>query len=190
MTKINKQRIVDQINMHVAAHRETINLHKSCLWYAYATVEILCLYNIRGVLQAGDASFQIVPDEEDDGVSPTHYSYVSGSENWSESQLRKLAMLSIVEQRLPEIHVWAAIPETNEIIDLTTKYVPRLSKEAGLPCKTAMPDYVWEDAQRLANTGFLYHPSQQATMLAMFLSEQDPTIADLSVVSTRPRKEA
>lgn len=173
---INKQRIVDQIRKYVAATRGGEKLHRSCLWYAIAAIEVLQLHGIEAQLQAGDASFLVIPDELDDGVSPTHYSYVSESDSWDAAQIKHEAIQAIVTEKLPEIHVWVGMPARNEVLDLTTKYVPQLAREAGLECQIVMPDYVWDDVVRLSNTGFLYQPTMNATMLAMFLADRDDNL--------------
>jgi len=138
------------------------NITRSCIWYAHETVRELDRQGTRAVLQAGTASWMLIPPEKDDGISPTHYTYECEIDRHS-------LMYMMATGILPEMHVWAAIPTTNEVIDLTTKYVPDLAKSLGLKCHVEFPDYVWEDVKSLSKKGMFYKPTMAATQLAMHL---------------------
>lgn len=137
-------------------------INRSCLWYAHETIRELDRQGVRAVLQAGSASWLIVPEEHDDGISPTHYSY--------ECEITPRSLMEMITIGvLPEMHVWAAIPNTNEVIDLTTRYLPELSASAGLKCQIDYPPYVWENVRVLSDMGMYYKPTMAATQLAMHL---------------------
>lgn len=128
-----------------------------CLHWAKEVCRELHKYGLRTIIQAGDCSWPMIDEDQDDGVRNTHMSYV-----WTGKYERDLSM-----GQLPEIHVWAAIPATNEIIDMTTKFWPELcpqmtgSKWEGLP----PPDYLWCKADELPKR-VLYRPIAGATFFA------------------------
>ena len=138
------------------------SLHRSCMWYAFETIRVLNSYGTRAIMQAGSASWKIVPDDQDDGVSPNQYSYVC------DISTRDVALL-MVQGLLPEMHVWAAIPETNEVIDLTTRFIPRLAKSIGSKCLVEQPPYIWEDVKKLTRKDIYYKPNKSATQLVYHL---------------------
>lgn len=163
MKQSDRSRIVRQIHEATKRRVGKGKLHRSCMWYAFETIRILDSYSIRAVLQAGSASWKVVPDENDDGIKPTHYSYVC------ESLTSRDIMVMMTEGVLPELHVWAAIPSTNEVIDLTTRFLPRLCKESGIELELKYPAYLWEDVKRLSETGVYYEPNRNATLLLMHI---------------------
>lgn len=121
---------------------ERVNIAKSCF---YQTVAMVAAFGQerrgRAYFQAGSASWKVVSDEKDDGVSPTHYSYVY--EGWS-----------VIPTMLPELHCWTIwIPSPEEepvFIDPTVVYLPKLAKEAGLNWSVEEPkDGLWTPASQL-----------------------------------------
>jgi hypothetical protein len=94
---------------------------RACAYWAIAFNEAAKRHGIRAILQAGSAQFQFC---DDDGHSATHFSYMFDK---IEASKRLAAGL------WPEMHVWSGIPETGEIVDLTTCYQPQQALElAGL----------------------------------------------------------
>lgn len=89
-------------------------------------------------VQAGSMSWPIVTPENDDGVSPTHFSY-----KWSPHEPQSI--LAMFTHGMPEMHVWLAIPSRKELIDMTTYEIPALAATvAGCRWKAPPPpDFIW-----------------------------------------------
>lgn len=103
---------------------------------------------LRPILQAGSASFQAIPDHMDDGVTPTHYSYVYEGWNTPDPNI------------LPELHCWVAVIsyEGDFIVDSTTAYLPSLSESIGLKWQSpSPPKCLWADAKQIP-AGWVYKP--------------------------------
>lgn len=82
-------------------YASTAPYRASCLQVSLTLRAVLDRYDpkCRHVLQAGSASWLAVPDELDDGVSPTHFAYEFD---------KKHAMINILQGRMPEMHCWVA----------------------------------------------------------------------------------
>lgn len=145
---------------------------RACLYWAKNTRDALIprkLFKTVTVV-AGSANFLMVPDELDDGVSHTHYSY-----EWSGVSEEKVkAILLGQDQSLPEMHVWLAcfdepLEEEVVIIDLTTRFLPELCAKAGMPWLTEPPpSFIWSKIADLPYK-WLYRPNLEATKLANLL---------------------
>ena len=129
----------------------------SCLYWAAAIIGEAGLNGVRLSLQAGSASFLMVPPHLDDGNIPTHFSYQWDDKN---SVVRQYQDKNL----LPEMHVWAADVENKEIVDLTTCFLPELCIKAGFRwhCKEP-PDFLWSNT---LPDGWVYRPNLPATKLA------------------------
>ncbi len=134
-------------------------IEAACLyWAGLVCAHLTKVHGIRTILQAGTMQWPCVA--EDDGVSPTHFSYV-----WEPDSEVTRAMLRL--NHMPEMHVWAAVPSRNEIIDLTTRYLVEQAKHrAGLEWSAAPPpDFLWCRADALP-AGVRYKPAYEATLWA------------------------
>lgn len=119
----NKRIIVRQIQSHFRSeYQHWMNPASACLYWTRSTVTILSLMKTRAIIQAGSCSWPRIHPNQDNGVSPTHFTY-----KWQPSHI--MSKIAVALGQLPEIHVWAAIPETQEIIDLTTGFWPGRCKE-------------------------------------------------------------
>lgn len=133
---------------------EGTNRSRACFYYTLALYMTLkSLYpKLRVYVQAGSASFQAVPEEKDDGVSPTHYSYVYSGE-----------MTPGIP--LPEVHCWICIVDEDEVgwlVDPTVRYLPELCKNLGINWETPTPpNFLWEEVGRIP-LGYHYHPIPEA----------------------------
>lgn len=131
----------------------------ACVLLAHHTMEVLIEEGFRPLIQAGTMCWPRVTEEQDDGVSSTHFSYV-----WEPDHLQSQAQ--IAAGRLPEMHVWVGLIETGEVVDLTTRDFPRAHRNllaepwlGPLP-----PDYLW---CRQLPEWVVYTPNAQATAYAM-----------------------
>jgi hypothetical protein len=159
--------MVREIRLVAEASIQKKNLASACLYWADETVKYLTRQGIRAIIQAGTASWPMIDPEQDDGVSPTNFSYIFEGVSAQEAE-------GLLRGRLPEMHVWAAIPDRNEIIDLTTRYWPEQALVNGGYewAGQQPPDYLWEGADRLPDR-VIYHPHPQATKLALDLLAKD-----------------
>lgn len=161
---MNRDEIVKEIRCAVRRVHPELTPERGCVYLALATVAILRQYGIRASFQAGSSSWPRIRPEEDDGVINTHFSYV-----WEPRSKRTLAQLAAGV--LPEMHAWAAIPATVEIIDLSTCYLPeQCRKTAGMAWTApAPPDYLWTDK---LPEGVLYRPELSAIQTALNLLKE------------------
>lgn len=113
-------------------------------------------------VQVGTLQWRIVPEADDDGVSPTCFSYV-----WESDAPRTLEALE--DGRLPECHVWLGDVERQELVDVSTGGLLEQQElqQPKLRWRTAMPpDFLWcpgRDVPADAN----YMPSREATVLVV-----------------------
>lgn len=130
-----------------------------CVWWAHFTVEALNERGVRAVLQAGTSYWPRLRPEQDDGVSDNAFGYQFTP---GEGNIKKLVMA-----QFPEMHCWAAIPATDEIIDLTAGFFPTQAKTLGgydWPGEQP-PSYLWCEASKIPE-GVVYRPHMEAIKLA------------------------
>lgn len=140
---------------------------QACLYWAHYTVEVLKALGIRAIIQAGSASWPRVRPDQDDGTTPTHLTYA-----WEPNSVTTKTRLAAGV--MPEMHVWAAIPDRGEIIDMTTRYWPKqclLIQERDWPGEKP-PTYFWGTAEELPD-GVIYAPDMKAIALALHLLKGD-----------------
>lgn len=154
-------------------HRHYLDLpiEGLCGFFAMGVIAELSKHGIRGCLQAGTASWPLFDDPaDDDGVSPTHFSY-----EWEEDSFT--TKIRLAQGLLPELHCWVGIPETQEIIDVTTRFLASRASMAGLVWRATPLDYVWCHATRLPPR-VRYVPAALATYIAGgFLEESFARLA-------------
>ena len=98
-----------------------------CFYWSLTLMGVLLQQGYHALIQAGSLSWPIVPPGQDDGHSPTHFSY-----EWSPWREESEAALKL--GLLPEIHVWVGLPDQNELLDFTTKFLPDQAAKEGLAC--------------------------------------------------------
>ena len=122
------------------------------MYWAFIGGLVFQRHGVRGVLQAGT---MLWPAFEDDDVNDTHYGY-----EWSPEHEASQAALML--GLIPEIHTWLALPETQEIVDFSVKYLPQSAARDGkVWVKPNPPDFLWvtEDAMP---EGVVYRPEIEA----------------------------
>ncbi|MCI0640721.1 MAG: hypothetical protein L0Y72_24350 [Gemmataceae bacterium] len=162
-----RDRLARLIDNTFFAHYDGGRPAQACLYWAHYTVEVLTALGVSAIIQAGSASWPRLRPDQDDGTSPTHHSYV-----WEPDSEVTKARLAAGD--LPEIHVWAAIPERGELIDMTTRYWPeqcRLIQGLDWPGEKP-PTYFWGTADEVPER-VLYKPDMKAIALALHLSKGD-----------------
>ena len=145
---------------------------RGCLYYAAFAVVAISKRGVRAVLQVGTASWRFKVAARDDDSGPTHYSYEF-------EPYHPLTVLCLAHGKLPELHCWAAIPETGEFIDLTTRHLPELlrtelpGEEWSAPSPSA---YFWGQVENLPE-GWRYAADGAAIRIAFkFLRKGRPEI--------------
>ena len=115
-----------------------------CPYWALAVIEAGKKNGRNLVLMAGSMQWQFVPTHLDDGVSNNAFAYM-----WSPNDARSRYAMSM--GMLPEVHVFAGDPETQEIIDLSTRDFKRIAQNSfGFDWRTADPPrYVWAKREDL-----------------------------------------
>lgn len=147
-------------------------LDGACLFLAVGFMQ--AFYEWTGVvtlLQAGSASFKMVPDNQNDGVSPNYFSY----------QFSLAAALPYVARRtLPEMHCWVGIKETRELVDVSTEFLPDQCKRlAGMDWRMPPPPpFVWDHTSNLERQrDLIYTPDVNAIQIALDYATNIVTVA-------------
>lgn len=153
---------------------QEVRIEASCFWHAVVGMKYLQDRVKDGTLpkgtlvliQAGSMSWPIVKPEDDDGVSPTHFSYVYERDNPDN------AINLLLYGALPEMHVWNAllIPKKPPVIvDLCTRYHKDQMEWMNRNCEgfrmkwTAAdpPDHLWAMGRDVP-AGVIYKPDESA----------------------------
>lgn len=127
-----------------------------CLFWASAFCEAMSENGYKAKIVAGSASFQF--RVHDDGVSPTHFSYMFNAQE---------AVPRFIQGLLPEMHVWA-ITEAIELVDLTTGYQCQQAIIIGnfkWDKELIPPVYLWCPVKNIPRQ-FVYSPSPVASAMA------------------------
>lgn len=107
----------------------------ACLYWTQCAMKTLDAHGERVLLQAGD---MLWPCAIDRGNNGTHFGY-----EWTPDN--PFSVEQMCNGNLPEVHIWCALPDRNEIVDFSTAGFKTLVKERhGLPWE--MPDpplYLW-----------------------------------------------
>lgn len=157
-----------------AVRRDQPDLTAQCLEFAWHGYQIIKAYAgaPRTIIQAGSASWPRLA--VDDGVSPTHFSY-----EWNaDAPVTRMFLSGLIplvprndghmSASLPEMHVWLAVPESEEIIDFTTGLWPAacLSTIGHEWLAPRPPEYLWTFGSRLP-AGVRYVPDHDAIDLVI-----------------------
>ena len=155
-----RKRIVREARQLVTRHFDVEGQTNTCLYLAAAACMVAQKHGLRLILQAGSARWPRVTDQTDDGVEPNVFEYVWESDHPASRAARAAGLM-------PEMHVWAADPAANEVVDLTTGFWPAQCREIlGVDWKAPNPPpYFWGPVDRLPTLA-CYEPNLEATMLA------------------------
>lgn len=111
----------------IGARNTTYMPYGSCILYAARTAASLRKRGIRAVINAGTCMWPRVRPADDDGKVMTHFGYEWAPKDEMSIRAAELGLL-------PEMHAWAAIGETRELVDLST---------GGLVTQAALFHYDW-----------------------------------------------
>jgi hypothetical protein len=130
-----------------------------CLYIAHHAVSVLQKHGQYAVIQAGSLQWPRLRPEDDDGVVDTHFSYM-----WS--PLTPASVVAMEAGQLPEMHVWAGLPDEQIIVDFSTRHLPTAAARLGMAWTAAEPpQYLWCSA-RAVPAAVVYRPNREATLLA------------------------
>lgn len=124
MNNDNKLQIYNRVAEKVKASCGD-GVSRACLYWTYFTKLELAKAKVCCCWQAGDCFWPRIRREDVDRYPPgesTHFGY-----QWSPTT--RLSRLSNQFGHLPEVHVWAGIVATQEIVDFTTQFFPRRCQE-------------------------------------------------------------
>lgn len=158
----NKEAAITAIRLFMKErylHRPTA----ACLYWAFVTVGVLRDYGYEALFQAGTLNWPRLPLGVQDETALTHFSY-----EWDTTLEEALTVLHSDGDALPEMHCWAAIVDTEEIVDLTTGFlVQQCADLARLDWPGEKPpDHVWEKSVALRERSIYYAPEIDAIRIA------------------------
>lgn len=135
-----------------------------CLTLNGAIIAAAAEVGVRLVLQAGSAYWPCLDDAHDDGTSPNQFGY-----EWNDQgrAIARMLGLGLMPSRMPEIHVWAGNPDTQELVDISTGAWPEQAKRLiGTEWRAPMPPkFYWGHVSKLPR--FVnYTADREATMFA------------------------
>lgn len=137
------------VAVHAAMQAKAERISRSCLGWARETCRhVQAATGQRCIIQAGTAFWPLRPLAEDDDVSPLRYGYQWELKPPYEGHLARTALTG----QLPEIHIWAALPDTGEILDFTTGHWPDACKQnIGIdwPPRHVPPLFFWGKGEDL-----------------------------------------
>jgi len=138
-----------------------------CLYFAAFTVDEIRQRGAEAIVQAGSMQWPMIRNEDDDGICSTHFSFMWNCKREELSDLENERLERVIRVgniSLPEMHVWAAIPETQEFIDFTVSFLPEQAEEVGFKWTASRPpDFLWTAA---LPPRVVYRPNPDATQLA------------------------
>ena len=151
--------VVDEIRREFAAHYNGPDSSMACLYWSFYACRVLERRGERALVQAGTLEYPM--GNLDDGFSATHFSYVW--EPGSAETRRRIAA-----NEMPEMHVWVALPDDGELLDVTTCFFQAQARRLGLTWKgEAPPPWLWERAELVRNRGAFYVPDRRAIAWAL-----------------------
>jgi hypothetical protein len=160
--KLDKERIYAEVRERIECDPSLMAMPSSarCFYYGIRTVEALRKAGLHVLLQAGSCSWPRIRPEQDDGVAMTHFSYLWTPEEPASQRAMRLGIM-------PEMHVWAADPEANEIIDFTSGFFPEQAKAlVGFDWPGDLPPkYLWANTKDIPR-GVQYRADIDAIKLA------------------------
>jgi len=139
----------------------------TCFYWALAAQLALTKHGIRAEPRAGSASWRRAADDVDDGMPP-HLFY-----EWDDDATDDDIEEQLTAGCLPEIHIWTVVVDTDEIVDLSTPFLPAVVAAVGGGAVWTMPTpgILWAvDPREVLECG--YTSTQRATKLAARLMSE------------------
>jgi len=149
-----KDEIVAEARKLIAENLPERMVEAGCLYHSIAVSKVLSDRGYPSVIVGGSCSWQFT--RYDNGKNPTHFSYTF------------TPGVYIPESDMPEMHIWVDLCEKNEIVDISTKYLPAQAKrmiKIEFDEELSPPDYYWGDPTE-ENHRFSYEYDKLATVMA------------------------
>jgi len=149
----------------------SLNAAGRCLDLAWWTCVVLGKAGYDVCFQAGSASWPLRPDwNRAEGITHVGFEWNAKSAGVFMSQMLGDADPDAIP--LPEIHCWAGIAQTQEVIDLSTCFLPDICNNMnGHRYDMPVIDYIWENGRELADRGIVYRVDRDATLFAFSLMQ-------------------
>jgi len=160
---VNKEAIFEEVKKRIDTDSTLKEMSPSgrCFFYGIRTVEALRKHGLAAILQAGSCQWPRITPEQDDGKCATHFGYV-----WSPGEGQ--SVLARAMGVMPEMHVWAALPNEGEIVDFTTGFFPEQARIIGnfdWPGPKP-PKFVWATTSEIPR-GVVYRAEMEAIKFAL-----------------------
>ena len=142
----------------------------NCLYITHAVATVLHNEGLRPIIQAGSLQWPIIPRDEDDGVSNSHFAYM-----WDPMHPRSIAARAV--GMLPEMHVWLGLLDPPTLIDFSTRDLRVLAEASGLIWRSGdPPEFLWATEEEMPDW-VVYTPNRDATLYACMILKSlfDPT---------------
>ncbi len=151
---MNKEAIIDRAKSIYGQEYYDVPEHQGCVYWAQAFQQAAREAGLKCEIHGGSALFQF---RSDDGKNITHMSYMFEPRE---------ALVRVRAGLLPEMHAWNYLPDTGEIVDVTTRFQERQAGDLlGYKWEPeyALPSYFWGKPR---NDRILYLPYAMATAIA------------------------
>jgi len=127
-----------------------------CFFTAMYAVQVLRQHGHRAIIQAGSCQWPRVKPAQDDGKMTTHFGY-----QWSPNEV--LSQIAVASDLMPEIHIWAALPVSGQIVDFSTGLFPEQARQfLGVDWPGEQPpQFFWGTKEELPED-VVYKPDVQA----------------------------
>lgn len=126
---------------------------QGCLYLAVITAAVLREQLVAETkVVAGSMSWPRVNPDQDDGVSPTHFTYKFNDPIHELGLELEDPLLATLCGRMPEMHVWTLLRISSklQLVDPSTRYIKAQCARLGVPwLGDDPPDYLWCDATQL-----------------------------------------
>lgn len=152
-----EQRTAD-IFAHMVSDVSELLVRRGCLYWACSCAHALQEFGFASCINAGTAGF--MAGRDDAGLYELEY-------RWTDPKPIEAATL-LAAGALPEMHVWACVPELKLLVDPTYEHQPHVAESMGLDWNMPKPSgWLWANSS--LPDGVRYEPSDRATRLAYHL---------------------
>ena len=145
-----KERIVRTVRGVMSRHYPGVFANSgNCLYVAACTVEAIKASGLRAVIQAGTCYWpRLTPEAKWEVIQQDPNEVNVFGYEWEPATLATLVKMA--RNELPEMHCWAAIPDRNEIVDLTSGQFPEQCRRLiGKDWPGVRPpDWLWQEGRR------------------------------------------
>jgi len=155
----NRNTVIEDVRQAMLRSYGGVDIDRVPLQWSVEVIKRLDEAGHRAIIQAGTASWKMVDDHLDDGIAPNEWGYTFQDDGTETEQI----LMGI----MPEMHVWVAIPDRSEIVDVMTGYQVERALEAGHRWRAPHPpDWLWCKTNDVAKCGAIYVPHRKAIKYA------------------------